>query len=161
MKTDWLWSKRFCVLLRRAVSRENVILLLLTSIMLVPVWWLLEPTKNPTRPIDAYAADAVGNRKTVFRPGDVVYITRETEVMRYQRRTINASIVNVNTRIIMVRYEATNAPDVIGMQKRAFAVHLPEFLPSGDYIYRAVVTYDLNPLREVSYELPPVRFRVE
>src|SRR5688572_6828894 len=48
-----------------------------------------------------------------------------------------------------------------GCHERTFLVELPNQLYPGDYLYKTKITYQLNPLRQVTFDLPIIPFKVE
>jgi hypothetical protein len=48
----------------------------------------------------------------------------------------------------------------LGCSEKDYLVDIPAALPTDDYEYRVEITYQVNPIKTVNYQLPPVKIHV-
>jgi len=57
---------------------------------------------------------------------------------------------------------STNNIDTnLGCKEKQYIVDIPSVLPSGEYEYRVHISYKINPIKSVSYNLTPVKITVK
>ena len=134
----------------------------LSSLASVIGYWLFEPERAVSYVTSDETQDAAGRPKSKFKPGETVYTFRTL----YSSRAITHSkawrvVQRDENRELIVREEIVPVPLLKGETKRTHRLVLPKDIKPGMYRIRVFVSYQMNPLREVSYELlPPAAFEV-
>lgn len=141
-----------------AKLREWLIALVLATVVAFLGWHLLLDTNN-AHVREGWILDAQGERQSVFFPGDEMYVYRMVCVDRVSPGIVTSEIVGrSNPNVYPISARSTGAGT--GCHARTIVSTLPTSIQPGDYEWRAVARYDVNPLRTLVVELPPLPFTV-
>lgn len=143
--------------------RAALLYLLLLGLVAVGLtgYWLLEPYNTPVVYLDGRLSNTHGERATVFRPGDAIYVYRKWKQKRQAQTTVLRSIVSKSTEVAVVPEHANFAFWGQGTHERTITLVIPAHTVPGRYAYRTRVVFPLNPLREpLMITAPDLEFTV-
>lgn len=127
------------------------------------LFWVVEPARPLISLVAWTTNDVSGKEKRQFEAGETVYSWREIETKTYAFHTKvwRVIILDTNNETIAT-YEVQPIPSPVGKSVRTVKiVTLPKDAKIGHYHTRTYAVYQLNPIREATYELlPRVTFEV-
>ena len=148
--------------MKALIAMMVVLFFVLSSIASIIAYWIFEPEVAVAYVVADQTQDAKGRPKAVFRPGETVYTFRTLYASRAITHTKAWRVVQRDeNRELVLREEIVPVPLLAGETKRVHRLTLPRDMKPGIYRIRVFVRYQMNPLREVQYELlPPAKFEV-
>lgn len=123
------------------------------------LFWLAFIDSNDLVVHESTAWNLDGKPQTEFRAGDRFLAHRYICTSKAVPGEFTIEIHGVLNGFVLPVAEG-RLGQVDGCQTRNVVTPLPPTLPIGDYRLRAFTIYDVNPLRTLRYELPPIEFSV-
>jgi hypothetical protein len=128
----------------------SLIMLFLTGIVVIGLYWaFLDRHVLTISNRNLSITDSTGVHRSDFRAGEVMLVQREFCANRDMTGRIIRTLIND---VVHLLPEGTSH-FVDGCQTRRFSITIPAIEP-GTYTYRAIIEYQLNPLRSVRVPLP-------
>ena len=147
----------------RVVNLLIVSIFTMLSVMSAVVgYWIFEPVKECTVTENARTIDEFGGEKTQFKAGEMLRIRRDmASRCRMTYIKVWRTISKERNHEVVASDEFLPTPIKETGETRTSAFRLPAFMQPGMYVYRVFITYQLNPLRDGTFEMmPPVIFEV-
>lgn len=149
-------SLRACELC--AKLREWIIAVVVAATVSALIWALLVDSNNVLVK-EGWLLNSRGEQESTFAPGEEIRVYRVVCVDKVVPGIVTSEIVGrSNSSIYPISSRATGA--VAGCNARTIVSRLPDSIAPGDYEWRAIARYDVNPLRTMVVELPPMPFTV-
>jgi hypothetical protein len=132
--------------------RYNCLLHIITGSVVLPLMLFIYWLAWPYRPV-VETADPLPVSQVIY-PGETFHVLRQFCV---QVNEVSESIRSLTTRDgTKISLAATKHATPPGCHTRTYLIETPPWIPPGSYQYEATLTFEVNPLRNLTVPLKPV-----
>lgn len=116
-------------------------------------WWFWDQTLPPITVVEGTShAD-----KAAYAPGDMMHISRRICWNSIRPYATRRAFVD---HIIYALTDFHSAEPELGCHTAGADIEIPPGLPEGNYTYRVWLDFDINPIRSMRVDMPPIFLQV-
>ena len=125
-------------------------------------FWMFQGVPECTTTENPVLVDAKGKEAKNFKAGDTFRVQRDViPICKMTDIKVWRTISKAGNHEVVASDEFLPTPIKYPKERRTSNMKIPEDADPGHYVYRVFITYQVNPLRDGTFEMrPPVEFEV-